>query len=83
MIRRTMRTIAEDETRHAELSRATAHFLSRHLDARMQRRVETAQHRAMATLYETASDPPAEIITQAGVPSKVNARRLLDEMARL
>jgi hypothetical protein len=83
MIRRAMRSIAADETRHAELARATARFLSRHLDTPAQRRVECARRRAITGLNETAGDSEDEIISRAGVPSAMNARRLLDAMARL
>ena len=83
MIRRTMTIIAKDETRHAKLSWAAARFLSRHLDTGAQSRVERARHRAMALLYESISDGGAALVDQAGIPSRANARRLLDGMAHL
>jgi hypothetical protein len=83
-IRRTMRAIARDEVRHAALAFRVAAWADRRLDARQKARVEIARRRAFADLRrELSREVPAELVATAGLPSSVQALRLLEEMARV
>jgi hypothetical protein len=82
-VRRAMRGIAADETRHASLAFRVARFLDTRLDARARTRVERARTRAIARLRdEVARDvPSAELAGLAGVPDAVVAERLVTSLA--
>jgi hypothetical protein len=82
-VRRVMRVIARDETRHAALSWAVATFLEDKLDSRAARRLDRARTRAIASLHDELSRPPhPDLVDQAGLPRADEARRLLCEMTR-
>jgi hypothetical protein len=81
-IRRRMRTIAADETRHAALSWRVARFLENQLDARQRARVERARVKATRELLDSAMHEPArEIAGAVGLPSSAEAKRLLGAFA--
>jgi hypothetical protein len=69
-IRAAMGGIAEDETRHAELSWAIHAWATDRLPARERARVERARREAEeALLREVAEAPSAEVARDAGIPT--------------
>jgi hypothetical protein len=78
-IRRAMRVIATDETRHASLSFRVARFLESRLDEPARMRVQRAQTRAIRKLSdEIARDVPAsDVVRIAGMPTPSAAAGLL------
>lgn len=81
-IRRSMKSIAQDETRHAALSWAIARAIEPLLDERSRRRIATARARAVEELRREATAPmDPELVRRAGVPDAPQARRILDELA--
>lgn len=77
-VRRAMKRIARDETRHAELSWAVARWLEPQLDAAARRRVREAQAKAVAALIrDAAREPDASLTELLGVPTASQARTLL------
>jgi rubrerythrin len=81
-IRRSMKRIARDETRHAALSWAVARALEPMLDERGRRRVATARARAVEKLRREATAASApELVREAGVPDACQSHRMLDELA--
>jgi hypothetical protein len=77
-VRRAMKRIAQDETRHAELSWAVARWIEPRLDLDGRRRVREAQERAIATLMrDAAHEPDASLTERLGVPSAAQARAVL------
>jgi rubrerythrin len=80
-VRRAMKRIARDETRHAELSWAVARWLEHQLDADARRRVREAQEKAVAALTrEAAHEPDASLTERLGVPTASQARAVLAEL---
>ncbi len=78
-VRRAMRRIARDETRHAELSWAVARWIDARLDAAARLRVREARAGAVEALaHEVAREPDASLTGPLGVPSASQARALLD-----
>jgi hypothetical protein len=78
-VRRCMRAIAEDETRHASLAWQIAAWLEPRLSAQERAELRTAQRQAVVGLAEEldgAADTPA-LQMLAGVPSRAQAQRLL------
>jgi hypothetical protein len=77
-VRRMMSRIAQDETRHAALSFRIASFFDGTLDARDRRTVSRARRRALAELArEVRTEPDARLVHEAGMPSALQATRLL------
>jgi hypothetical protein len=75
---RAMRQIAEDETRHAELSWALAEWLEGKLTADERARVRYARDRAIEQLLgSTNGEVPAEVQHLAGVPKPAVARAMV------
>jgi hypothetical protein len=80
-VRRAMKTIARDETRHAELSWAVATWLEPRLDAAARRRVREAQANAVASLMCDAAHEPDETLTERlGIPTASQASAVLTEL---
>lgn len=81
-VRRAMRRIARDETRHAELAWSMARWIHTRLDADGRRRVREARARAVQVLLDDAGhEPDASLTTRLGIPSASQAQALLDELA--
>jgi hypothetical protein len=81
VVRRIMRRVAVDETRHAALAVRVAKWAERKLDDRARARVVAARRDAAAVvLSELALEPPPELAIQAGVPSRADAQRLAQEL---
>jgi hypothetical protein len=85
-IRRAMRSIARDETRHAALSWRIFRWANRHLSPESRRRVLAERDAAAAALIaELEHGPPPSIVTVAGAPppaiAQQLARALSDAMA--
>jgi hypothetical protein len=79
--RAVMTEIAEDECRHAELAAAIAEVLERDLTASQRDAVARARVEAIAELARSfASDTADEVRIVLGVPSAVEARRMVDEL---
>lgn len=82
-VRRAMRRIAADETRHAALSWRIARWLDEQLDSRSVARLRRAQRRAVQDLRRGANDePPRALTTIAGLPGAAEAVRLIDGLDR-
>jgi hypothetical protein len=82
-IRSTMRRIARDETRHAELSLAIERWATPSLAPEAQRAVAAARAEAISTLSrELERDPERDLAVIAGAPSRHVARALAAELAR-
>ena len=76
-----MRHIAEDETRHAELSWQIAEWAAERLDSAATGRIEAAMQHAVDDLArEVAVEPSHAVVHVAGVPSARAARRMIDEL---
>ncbi|HWB81496.1 MAG TPA: ferritin-like domain-containing protein [Nannocystaceae bacterium] len=84
-IRRAMRRIAIDETRHAELAHDLARWLDAQLDDAARARVRTARDAAVEELLGSlAATPPDSLQRLAGLPEAARARRLAEGLrARL
>jgi hypothetical protein len=81
-VRRAMRRIAGDETRHAELSWAVGQWIDARLDAAARRRVHEARTSAVEALFrQAAREPDASLTGPLGVPSASQARAALDVLA--
>ena len=80
-VRRAMKRIALDETRHAELSWAVAQWIEPQLDADARGRVCKARTRAVDALArEAAQEPEASLIGRLGIPKASQAVAVLDEL---
>jgi hypothetical protein len=80
-VRRVMRRIARDETRHAELAARVDVALSPLLDRAQADRVERARVRAAERLRaELARDVAPELVRLAGLPSRESALALFDAL---
>jgi len=80
-IRRTMTAIAKDEIRHAAISFRVARFLDARLSSRERERVQNARTRAIARLRtELQMEPPASVVSVAGMPDVASAMHLLSRM---
>jgi len=75
-IRAAMRVIAEDETRHAELSAAIDAWALPQLTEAQRKCVEYAKRLAALELVRGQQDPPADVVRIAGLPRAVDAVRL-------
>ncbi len=76
-VRRVMERIAIDETRHAELSAHVDEFLSERLDGAARRRVARARAREIEGLHAAVTEPHADLVRHAGLPTAEHSRRLL------
>lgn len=82
-VRGAMARIAEDETRHAELSWAIHRWASEQLPAAEREALRQAQREAVATLREEVAAPLEDgLVTEAGMPSPEVAVALVDSLAR-
>jgi hypothetical protein len=82
-IRKAMRGIARDETRHGALSWSIAEWLDTRLSAGDRRRVRDARDReARKLLARVTASPARELVRVAGVPSATNARAIATELSR-
>jgi len=82
-VRSAMTHIAEDETRHAELSWAIDRWAREQLPASERESLREAQREAVATLREEVAAPlDATLLTEAGMPSPQVAVSLVDSLAR-
>jgi hypothetical protein len=81
-LRRAMKQIAEDETRHAELSWALAAWLDGALTDDQRARVRQARDRAIEELGASMiGDVPADVHYLAGVPDPLVARAMWTSLA--
>lgn len=81
-VRRAMKRIAVDETRHAALAWAIARAIEPRLDEAARRRIAAARVRAIAALRSDASAPVSrEVAREAGLPGPAEATRMLDELS--
>ena len=82
-VRATMRAIADDEARHAELAWAIDAWLQAALDDDARAEVEAARRTAAAALLAgvAADSPAAALVREAGVPARAAATRLAHGLA--
>ncbi|MET0404537.1 MAG: ferritin-like domain-containing protein, partial [Cystobacter sp.] len=81
--RAVMAGIAEDETRHAELSWAVDRWAQARLTDAERATLREARRQAVRTLREEMTRPPDErLITQAGLPSPEVAAGYLASLER-
>ncbi|HNN96393.1 MAG TPA: ferritin-like domain-containing protein, partial [Pseudomonadota bacterium] len=80
-----LQRIAQDEIRHATLSWDVAHWIAPRLSVRQMRALSRAQALTLAALERELLTPlEAELVTQAGLPDRVAALSLFQELrARL
>jgi hypothetical protein len=77
IVRRNMRRVAVDETRHAALALRVAEWANRQLDAAARHRVRAARRGAAEqVMRELAYEPTPALYAIAGVPRSQDARRL-------
>ena len=82
-VRTALARIAEDETRHAELSWDIERWAAPRLTDAERAQLREARREAIAALREEVSVPLApELVTRAGLPTPEVARALLDTLAR-
>jgi hypothetical protein len=80
-LRRTMRVIARDEARHAELAWEIAAWADERLDHAARARVREARARAIADLTrEMASGPDPDTVAALGVPTAAEAQAMLESL---
>jgi hypothetical protein len=84
-VRRSLRTIAADEARHAALSWRAAGWLEKSLSPSEREDVVRARAQAVEKLrLEAQAAPPDEVVRIAGVPVREHAVALVDALnARL
>jgi hypothetical protein len=80
-VKRAMRTIARDETRHAALAWAIARWLAPRLDARGRARVRRSIGRAVESLRCEIATTSPEVARELGLPAGAEGVRLLDAFA--
>lgn len=77
VVRRIMRSVAVDETRHAALNVRVARWADRQMDAAARQRIRSARKAAgEQVLREAAYEPSPTLAAIAGVPRSGDARRL-------
>ena len=82
-LRKAMRVIAKDETRHAELAWSVARWAEGRLPIGARRRVADRRGAAAeATLCELRAEPPAELVLLAGLPRRAQSEALFKGMLR-
>ena len=77
-IRAAMRSIADDETRHAALAWQVARWVSPRLNASERLRVRRAMRAAVSSLRCEVASTPADVAAELGLPSGAEARALVD-----
>jgi len=78
VVRAAMTRIADDESRHAELSLAIDRWARARLDAAAWNRVEVARRKAVVELAASAASAPAPaLMRHAGLPNAEAATRLI------
>jgi hypothetical protein len=83
-IRAAMNRIAREESQHAALAWEVAQWAERRLDRPARERVNAARRRALMTLAgEMTADPPRQLVEVVGLPTALQAARLLDAMERM
>jgi hypothetical protein len=83
IVRRAMRRIARDETRHAELSFDVAAWSAPRLSLATRARIEQARRHAARQLMAQLTRPvPQDLVRIAGLPSSTTAQRLAVELER-
>lgn len=83
-VRRTMRLVAADERRHAELAWSVARWAEPRLSRAARRRLHIARREALARLEaDVAVAPPRALVAVAGLPPVPAARRLLADVSAL
>jgi hypothetical protein len=80
-VRREMRTIARDETRHAALAWEVARWADRRLDRDARTRVRRAMRQAVESLRAEVATVPHDVARELGVPTGSEARSLVDAFA--
>jgi hypothetical protein len=76
-IRRVMKSIAADETRHAELALRIERWAARGLAEDERRALSQTRRAAVASLFaELEREPPQDIAAMAGAPSRAAAKEL-------
>jgi hypothetical protein len=83
VVRAVMARIARDETRHAELALAIDGWMVGRLAPAARGRVDQARRAALDALPTNRHEPPADLGTALGLPSRARARVLADGMRRL
>ncbi|QRK08132.1 ferritin-like domain-containing protein [Archangium violaceum] len=82
-VREAMARIAEDETRHAELSWAIDRWAREQLPTAEREALREAQREAIAMLREEVASPlDAALVTEAGMPAPEVAASLVDSLER-
>jgi hypothetical protein len=82
-VRRVMRRIAHEETRHAALSLEVQRWLEQRLDGAARERVRAAREHALGELAaELRGAAAPELIDEAGVPSPAVAAELYRALFR-
>jgi hypothetical protein len=80
-VRRAMKRIARDETRHAVLSWQVARWLDAKLDDESRERVRNARRQAADELLRgAAQEPDAALTSRLGLPSGEQTRKILQEL---
>jgi len=79
----TMRTIAEDEARHAALAWAVARWAEPRLSAAAQRRLRARRRDAVAALEREAAAVPPTLARDAGFPQIGAQRRLVGALKEI
>jgi hypothetical protein len=81
VVRRIMRRVAVDETRHAALNLRVAAWADRKMDAAARARVRAARRAAAErVLAQSSYEPSAALVAIAGVPRSRDTRRLAAAM---
>jgi hypothetical protein len=83
VVRAAMKRIARDETRHAALALQVNGWLKGRLDKAARARVERARREALNDLATRSGDSPLALLSQLGLPTRVQARMLAMQLARL
>jgi rubrerythrin len=82
-VRRAMKQIARDETRHAAIAWAIARWVEPKLDAGTRARVREARRTAVGELHADLNrEAPTKLRQIAGVPSSQTARTMVRALAR-
>lgn len=83
VVRRTMRSVAVDETRHAAFNLRVAAWADRKMDAAARARVRVARRAAAErVLAESSYQPSPALVAIAGVPPSHEAKRLAVAMMK-
>ncbi|WP_147450483.1 ferritin-like domain-containing protein [Corallococcus carmarthensis] len=84
-VRSTLRAIARDEVRHAELAWAVDAWARQHSSAAQRERLHQARRDALRALGEEVDGhhPPAPLIHDAGLPSREQAQALFQGLSAL